>query len=492
MSSTYTVHSLVSECLADGETPVSVYQRLPEARYRFLLESVEGGENWGRYSLLGNAPAVVVWGDPGAFHIRFPDSGEEELHTGTTRELLAELHRRFRPATTARLPDIFAAWVGYFGYDLVFDFEEMERRLPPRADGQPQLCLMLPRRTVIFDNVAKRLRLVANVVVEEGGDAAAAAARGEAELAELRALLDRPAQAPGLLTLPELDDLPDPVSNMDRATFCGAIERIRRYIRAGDIFQAVFSQRFSVPVDDLGAILLYRVLRAINPSPYLFCLELDGQALVGSSPEVLVRVTGREVIVRPIAGTRPRGVDHAEDQRLEAELLADPKERAEHLMLVDLGRNDVGRISRPGSVRVDELMVIERYSHVMHIVSNVVGELADGVDSIEALPACFPAGTVSGAPKIRAMEIIEELEPDRRGSYAGAVGYLTLDGDLDTCITLRTVRLADGQAEVQAGAGIVADSVAENEFEETENKARGMVQAIARALAIHRGDGGAP
>jgi len=213
---------------------------------------------------------------------------------------------------------------------------------------------------------------------------------------------------------------------------------------------------------------------------------------VGSSPEVLVRVTGREVIVRPIAGTRPRGGDHAEDLRLEEELLADPKERAEHLMLVDLGRNDVGRISRPGSVRVDELMVIERYSHVMHIVSNVVGELADGVDSVEALPACFPAGTVSGAPKIRAMEIIEELEPDRRGSYAGAVGYLTLDGDLDTCITLRTVRLAGGQAEVQAGAGIVADSVAEREYEETENKARGMVQAIARAMAIHKGTGAKP
>ena len=485
MSSSHTVHSFVSECLADGETPVSVYQRLPEAPYRFLLESVEGGENWGRYSLLGDAPAVVVWGDPGAFHIRFPDSGVEELHTGTTRELLADLRRRFRPAGEARLPHLFAAWVGYFAYDLVFDFEEMERRLPPRPDGQPQLCLMLPRRTVVFDNVAKRMRLVANVVTGGATPAAEAAVAGKNELATLRALLERPAPAPGILTLPEVGELPDPASNMDRATFCAAIERIRRYIRAGDIFQSVFSQRFSVPVDDLPAILLYRVLRAINPSPYLFCLELDGQALVGSSPEVLVRVTGREVIVRPIAGTRPRGGDHAEDLRLEEELLADPKERAEHLMLVDLGRNDVGRISRPGSVRVDELMVIERYSHVMHIVSNVVGELADGVDSVEALPACFPAGTVSGAPKIRAMEIIEELEPDRRGSYAGAVGYLTLNGDLDTCITLRTVRLAGGQAEVQAGAGIVADSVAEREYEETENKARGMVQAIARAAAIH-------
>ncbi|RMF77458.1 MAG: anthranilate synthase component I family protein, partial [Nitrospirae bacterium] len=285
---------------------------------------------------------------------------------------------------------------------------------------------------------------------------------------------------------PDAAPLPLPASNMSREAFCTAVERIKRYIRAGDIFQAVFSQRFTVEVGELDPVLLYRVLRAINPSPYLFCLELEDQALVGSSPEVLVRVTGREVIVRPIAGTRPRGRDREEDERLERELLADPKERAEHLMLVDLGRNDVGRIARPGSVRVDELMVIERYSHVMHIVSNVVGELAEGVDPTEALPACFPAGTVSGAPKIRAMEIIEELEPDRRGSYAGAVGYLTLEGDLDTCIALRTVRLAGGTAEVQAGAGIVADSVPEREYEETENKARGMVQAIARALAIAR------
>ncbi len=492
MSSSYTVHSFVSECLADGETPVSVYQRLPEAPYRFLLESVEGGESWGRYSLLGDAPAVVVWGDPGAFHIRFPESGEEERFTGSTRELLAELRRRFRPAGAAHLPHLFAAWVGYFAYDLVFDFEPMARRLEPRADGQPQLCLMLPRRTVVFDNVAKRMRLVANVVAGEANTAAEITAAGEGELATLRALLEAPPSAPGILTLPEVGELPEPASNMDRATFCDAVERIKQYIRAGDIFQAVFSQRFSVAVGDLAPTLLYRVLRAINPSPYLFCLELDGQALVGSSPEVLVRVTGREVIVRPIAGTRPRGADAAEDQRLEEELLADPKERAEHLMLVDLGRNDVGRISRPGSVRVDELMVIERYSHVMHIVSNVVGELAEGIDSVEALPACFPAGTVSGAPKIRAMEIIEELEPDRRGSYAGAVGYLTLDGDLDTCITLRTVRLAGGEAEVQAGAGIVADSVAEREYEETENKARGMIQAIARAMAIHQARGVKP
>jgi len=492
MTSCSTVHSFVSECLADGETPVSVYQRLPEAPYRFLLESVEGGERWGRYSLLGDAPAVVVWGDPGRFHLRFPESGAEELFTGTTRELLADLRRRFRPAGAARLPHLFAAWVGYFAYDLIFDFEPMARRLEPRPDGQPQLCLMLPRRTVVFDNLAKRMRLVANVVADAATPAAAVAAAGETELVALRTLLERPAPAPGILTLPEVTALPEITSNMDRAAFCAAIARIQRYIRAGDIFQAVFSQRFSVAVEDLPATLLYRVLRAINPSPYLFCLELDGQALGGSSPEVLVRVTGDEVIVRPIAGTRPRGADHAADLRLEAELLADPKERAEHLMLVDLGRNDVGRICRPGSVRVDELMVVERYSHVMHIVSNVVGELAAGIDSVEALPACFPAGTVSGAPKIRAMEIIEELEPDRRGSYAGAVGYLTLDGDLDTCITLRTIRLAGCQAEVQAGAGIVVDSVAEREFEETENKARGMVQAIARAMAIHRQEAGKP
>ena len=493
MSDRYTVRSFHWECLADGETPVSVYQRLPRRSYRFLLESVEGGENWGRYSLLGDEPAVVVEGDPGDFRVELRDEGREERLACSTTELLGDLRRRFAATEGGSLPSQFDAWVGYFAYDLIFDFEALVRRLPPRPDGQPQLSLMLPHRTVVFDNVANRMRLVVNVVAPEGTPPAELERRGAEGLAGLRALLERPSRTAGILALPEVAGLlPEPASNMSRATFCAAVERIKEYIRAGDTFQTVFSQRFTVAVDDLPPLLLYRVLRAINPSPYLFLLELAGQALVGSSPEVLVKVVGGEVIVRPIAGTRPRGRDRAADLRFEQDLLADPKECAEHLMLVDLGRNDVGRISEPGTVKVDELMVIERYSHVMHIVSNVSGRLAAGYHAVDALPACFPAGTVSGAPKIRAMEIIEELEPDRRGSYAGAVGYIGLDGTLDTCIALRTVRLANGVAEIQAGAGIVADSLAENEYEETRNKARGMVQAIAQALAIHRAEGPMP
>jgi len=487
MPDRYTVRSFHWECLADGETPVSAYRRLPERPYRFLLESVEGGENWGRYSLLGDEPAVVVEGNPGDFRIAYRDEGREEVLACSTTELLAELRRRFVAPDGGSLPNQFDAWVGYFAYDLIFDFEGIARRLPPRADGQPQLSLMLPHRTVVFDNVANRMRLVVNVVAPEGTAPAELERRGAAGLAGLRALLEEPSRTSGILSLPEVaGSLPEPVSNMSRDTFCAAVERIKEYIRAGDTFQTVFSQRFTVPVADLPALLLYRVLRSINPSPYLFLVELDGQALVGSSPEVLVKVVGGEVIVRPIAGTRPRGRDREADLQFEHDLLADPKERAEHLMLVDLGRNDVGRISEPGSVTVDQFMVIERYSHVMHIVSNVSGRLAAGYHAVDALPACFPAGTVSGAPKIRAMEIIEELEPDRRGSYAGAVGYIGLDGTLDTCIALRTVRLANGVAEIQAGAGIVADSVPESEYQETRNKARGMVQAIAQALAIHR------
>jgi anthranilate synthase component 1 len=469
------------ELLADMDTPVSAYQKLRRLlrqrageTHTFLLESVEGGEKVARYSFLGGAPRFVFSARGRRVEITRPSGEREVLADVDPMDELRRLMSAYRPVPDPELPRFFGGAVGFLGYDAVAQFEKRVPLSPGEAEG-PDLVFALMDTIVIFDHVRHTLKVVANVVVDEYVEEAYQAA--VLRIDEICRGLMQPLPQ----HLIDARERPDPApaqSNLTRAGFTGAVERAQEYIRAGDIIQVVLSQRFEVdykgdPID------LYRAIRCINPSPYLYCLEFGGQAIVGSSPEVHVRCEEGKVEVRPIAGTRPRSADTAADRRLAEELLADPKERAEHIMLVDLARNDLGRVCTFGSVRVPELMVIERYSHVMHIVSDVVGQLAPGRDAFDVLKATFPAGTVSGAPKIRAMEIIAELENTRRGPYAGAVCYFSFTGNLDSCITIRTALLDGRKALVQAGAGIVADSRPDSEYEETCNKARGMLSALA-------------
>jgi anthranilate synthase component I len=474
------------EFLFDTDTAVTAYQKLARPPFSFLLESVVGGEKWARYTFLGTEPAgawrlrdrEVSWWTPG-----------EGWAPVEVDDPLSDLDRRLRERIPAPVPDLPRFWggaVGYFGYDVVRQME----RLPELADRD----LDLPDALVIFtdvvlaiDNLLGRAMAIRSVPVEPGMGRRELEALYRETSARIDELVDRlrvPATSPPLTLLREPDRDPPFRSTMTREAFEEGVDRIREYILAGDAFQVVLSQRLSIPLE-ASPFELYRALRSLNPSPYLYFLELDGTALVGSSPEVLARVEEGTVTVRPIAGTRRRGRDPEEDQALADDLLADEKELAEHRMLVDLGRNDVGRVARYGTVRVPELMVIERYSHVMHISSQVEGDLREGLGAMDVLRACFPAGTVSGAPKVRAMEIIEELEPVRRGPYAGAVGYLGYGGlTMDTAIAIRTVVAHGGEAFVQAGAGVVADSVSEKEYEETLNKARALLRAgamVARA-----------
>ena len=473
------------ELLADLDTPVSAYTRLRTALQRsggnactFLLESVEGGEHIGRYSFIGGAPRAV-------FEARGTDArvteGErvKEWRDCDPLAALREYMERFRPVADPELPRFFGGAVGYMGYDTVARFERI-----PLAQGAgpewPDMFFAVTDTLVIFDRVRHTIRVVANALVE--GDERAAYDAALKRIEDVCSQLATPVRhSLAEAALPAGDEVEEDVrANMSPAEFMAAVEKAREYIRAGDIIQVVLSQRFETAgVRD--PLNVYRALRSINPSPYMFCLEMGEKSLVGSSPEVHVRCEGGRVEIRPIAGTRPRGADGEKDRALEKELLADPKERAEHIMLVDLARNDVGRVSRYGTVRVPELMVIEKYSHVMHIVSDVVGRLSPERDAYDVMRATFPAGTVSGAPKIRAMEIIAELEPDRRGPYAGAVGYFSFNGNLDSCITIRTVLLDGKRCMVQAGAGIVADSDPRREYEETRNKARGALKAVALA-----------
>jgi anthranilate synthase component 1 len=471
------------ELLADQDTPVSAYERIRNALRRdggeartFLLESVEGGEKIARYSFLGGSPRLVFQSRGRVVEITHADGRTEAFRDVDPLDRLRGLMARFTPVIDRELPRFFGGAVGYIGYDAVAQFDRAP--LGPDADHDwPDLMFALMDTIVIFDHVRHTILIVANVVVEGNPETAYEDAlrridRVQGYLAHpvphrMIDARERPAVEPG-------------ASNMTRDEFTGAVRRAKEYIAAGDIIQVVLSQRFQVgfrgdPLD------VYRAIRSVNPSPYMYCLEFGSRAVVGSSPEVHVRCEDGRVEVRPIAGTRIRGAAEEEDRRLSAELLADPKERAEHIMLVDLARNDLGRVCAFGSVRVPELMVIERYSHVMHIVSDVVGSLAPGRDAFDVLKATFPAGTVSGAPKIRAMEIIAELERARRGPYAGAVGYFSFSGNLDSCITIRTALLDGTTARVQAGAGIVADSNPDSEYEETCNKARGMMTALAMA-----------
>ncbi len=473
------------ELLADQDSPVSAYEKVRDALRRrdhashtFLLESVEGGENVGRYSFIGGAPRAILRAYGRRVTIQEASGPERELAADTDPlETLKQYMARFRPVRDPTLPRFTGGAVGFLGYDCVSVFE---RRVPARTDHAlraPEMVFMVTDALIIFDRVRHSIRLVANAFVE--GNANKAYDDAVATIEFLREALRAPRASCMIDSHAALDEI-EPRSNTTRAEFGEAVRLAQEYIRAGDIIQVVLSQRFETDCQS-DSLDVYRALRSINPSPYMFCLDLGDSAMVGSSPEVHVRCVDGHAELRPIAGTRPRAADPAKDEELAKELLADPKERAEHIMLVDLARNDLGRVCTYGTVRVPELMVIERYSHVMHIVSDVAGELRPGMDPYELMRATFPAGTVSGAPKIRAMEIIAELERSKRGPYAGAVGYFSFDGNLDSCITIRTIILDEGKAFVQAGAGIVADSDPAREYEETQNKARGMFRALAMA-----------
>ncbi|MCD9031698.1 anthranilate synthase component I [Luteimonas sp. Y-2-2-4F] len=476
---------VVREVLSDLDTPLSVYLKLADGPYTYLFESVEGGERFGRYSIIG-LPASRVY----AFRGRTLTVGEygETIETREVEDPFAEVERLRAEHRVPRLPGLpgFAGGlVGWFGFECI---EYIEPRLARgvREDvrdelGTPDILLMRSEEVAVFDNLKGRLYLIVHADPREPQAWARAGRRLDALTHRLR---QGGAGYPETLQPAALDEA-DFVSGFTREGFIAAVEKTKEYIASGDAFQVVLSQRMSVPFN-ARPVDVYRALRALNPSPYMYFLDVGGTQVVGSSPEILVRLQrtdggGSEVTVRPIAGTRPRGATPEEDQALEAELLADPKERAEHLMLIDLGRNDVGHVSEPGSVALGERFVIERYSHVMHIVSEVVGRLKPGLSYADVLRATFPAGTVSGAPKVRALEIIRSLEPVKRNVYSGAVGYIGWHGDADTAIAIRTAVIQDGRLYVQAGAGIVYDSDPGREWDETMNKGRALFRAVAQA-----------
>ena len=474
--------------VADLETPVSAFLKLADGRpHSFLFESVEGGTTIGRYSFLGLKPDLI-WrcrGDRAEINRRArtePDAFEPE--PGGALESLRALIAESAIALPPELPPMAAGLFGYMGYDMV----KLMERIPddnPDVLGIPDGLFLRPGIVAVFDRVEDLVTVFTPVRPEPGMDAAAAYERARERLAEIVADFER--SLPYRRERVELDSsLPEPSSNMSREAFHEMVKVGKDYIFAGDVFQVVLSQRFALPFK-LPPFALYRALRRLNPSPFLFYLDLGGFSVVGSSPEILVRLRDGQVTIRPIAGTRPRGATQEEDRRLAEDLLADPKELAEHLMLLDLGRNDVGRVSQVGSVTVTQRNAIELYSHVMHIVSNVVGTIDPKHDAMAALAAGFPAGTVSGAPKVRAMEIIAELEPERRGIYAGAIGYFGAAGAMDTCIALRTALVKDGTVYVQAGGGIVADSDPESEYQESRNKARAVIRAAQEALDFAAG-----
>jgi len=466
------------EVLADLDTPLSLYLKLARGPYSCLFESVQGGEKWGRYSIIGLPARTVLRVAGGEATVEHDGEVIERSRPEDPLAFVQEFAARYRvPPLAGQAPRFCGGLLGYFGYDTV---RFVETHLGPcaRPDpiGAPDVLLMVCEDLLVHDNLSGRVLMLVHV----DPSAPDAAERAGARLDALQARLRDASVGPLADTSPTPVQEGDFTSGFEREEFEEAVERCREYIYNGDIMQVVISQRLSAPFD-APPVDLYRALRTLNPSPYMFFMDLGDHQVVGSSPEILVRLEAGVVTVRPIAGTRPRGWDEESDARLEQELMADPKELAEHLMLVDLGRNDVGRVARTGSVRVTEKMVVERYSHVMHIVSNVTGDLAPERQAIDVLRACFPAGTVSGAPKVRAMEIIDELEPVKRGIYAGAVGYLGWNGNMDTAIAIRTAVIRDGTLHIQAGAGIVADSVPAKEWEETMNKARAVFRAAALA-----------
>jgi len=468
---------------ADGLTPLSAFARLDAGTCGCLFESVVGGEKVGRYSFLGADPFLLLEARGRTVTVGGPGTA---LETFQSDDPFAELQRRmapFRPARLPELPPFTSGAVGYAAYDAVRYVEDLPDA-PPDDLGLPDISFAFYDRLVVFDNVTKSLDVVVLADVGDGSPAAidrgreVARERIDATIDKLFAPFDWPPAADiGPRREPRCLEDGTAVSTFSREGFLAAVDKAIEYIRSGDVFQVVLSRRIELPCA-FPPIELYRTLRVVNPSPFMFYLRTPSTTLVGSSPEIMVRLVDGKLTVRPLAGTRPRGHTPEEDKALAEGLLADPKERAEHVMLIDLGRNDVGRVAEIGSVKLSDVMSIERYSHVMHITSNVTGTMRSGTNAFDALRACLPAGTVSGAPKIRAMEIIDELEPRRRGPYAGAVGYIDFGGSMDTCIALRTVVITGERAYVQSGAGIVADSVPESEFQETLNKAKGLLVSL--------------
>lgn len=491
------------EILADMDTPVSAFLKLGGAP-SFLLESVVGGEKWARYSFIGSRPSKIIKGSiqGSSVSIRIEEEGKEPvvLETKDPLKVLKDIFSGYKPVETSGIPRFFGGMVGYIGYDMVRFFERVPDAGKPGIE-LPDMFFMVTDTLLIFDNLKKKIKVLSNAYIEgkEPEEAYREAVekieciieklRNPAPISEeIQASYNPKLQASSFkiasdseLQTSHSELVADFTSSFGtKAAFEAAVLKAKEYVRAGDVIQVVLSQRFEAE-SEARPFDIYRALRVINPSPYMYYLDTGSVKLVGSSPEILVRLEDEKVVLKPIAGTRKRGETETEDLALEEELKRDPKERAEHIMLVDLGRNDVGRIARTGSVRASELMTVERYSHVMHLVSNVEGDLSLGLDAFDVLEACFPAGTVTGAPKVRAMEIIEELEPHRRGPYAGAVGYFSYSGNMDTCITIRTLVIKDNKVYVQAGAGIVADSDPESEYMETVNKAMAMMQAVAMA-----------
>jgi anthranilate synthase component 1 len=460
------------EIMADMDTPVSAFRKLDDGQFSYLLESIEGGEKWGRYSFLGSSPALII---------RSKGNVVETIEHGVTSSTtvadplasIRDLLARFTPVEVEGLPRFFGGAVGYLGYDMVRYFENLPTEKPALIDAYDSYFLITDT-IVIFDNMNQKIKVVSNAHLQ--GALSAEEAYDEATR-KIDAIVQR-LRTP----LPAEENKPtgariELTSNVTREQYEASVEKAKEYVRAGDIIQVVPSQRFSGKLS-ADPFDIYRVMRTLNPSPYMFFLRLDDTIIAGASPEVMVRKEGTRVELRPIAGTRPRGATADEDLRLAEELLADPKERAEHVMLVDLGRNDLGRVCTTGSVKVTELMVIERYSHVMHIVSNVQGELEENRDAFDLVRAAFPAGTLSGAPKVRAMQIIDELEPVRREVYGGAVGYFSFSGNMDLAITIRTLVIKNGMVHLQAGGGVVADSDPAAEWQETVNKAMAARRAI--------------
>ncbi|WP_457673250.1 anthranilate synthase component I [Thiolapillus sp.] len=470
---------VVCEVLADLDTPLSVYLKLVGDRpYGYLFESVQGGEKWGRYSIIGLPcrTQLRVRGDT----ITLSTDGQvtETLESNDPLAWIEDFQARYRVPELPGLPRFSGGLVGYFGYDTIGYIEpRLRNRDKPDPLGTPDILLMVSDEVVVFDNLSGRMYIIVHGDVAAGDSYESCRAR----ITELAGRMHEPVPRSQRGESHQISET-DFVSGFTEEGFKAAVERIKEYIVEGDCMQVVLSQRLSIPFQ-APPLDLYRALRGLNPSPYMYFLDFEDFQVVGSSPEILVRLEDGEVTVRPIAGTRRRGHTEEEDKALEAELLADPKELAEHLMLIDLGRNDAGRVARTGSVTLTDKMIVERYSHVMHIVSNVTAELKEGMSAIDVLRATFPAGTVSGAPKIRAMEIIDELEPVKRGVYSGAVGYLSWNGNMDTAIAIRTAVIRDGQLHIQAGAGVVADSRPELEWKETMNKGRAVFRAVALAEA---------
>ncbi len=477
--------------LADFETPLSAYKKIRGQGESFLFESVEGGEHLGRYSFVGCNPRAVIKQSGNRIEVlengkvtekfAIPAKPNEQCENCVRDglEVVERVLKRFKPVAVLGLPRFTGGAVGFIGYEFIHDVEPVVPR-PPRDElGTPTMYFLIADELLIFDRVAQTITVLVNAILENGAKPEDAYEDAMGEIDRLVSLLEQPLPEPPVTVPPNAPDLPFE-SNMPQEKYFANVSKAKEYIVSGDIIQVVGSQRFSAPVK-ASPLDIYRAARSVNPSPYMFLLELNGFALAGASPEIHVRCEDRKVEIRPIAGTRRRGQTSAEDAALEKELLADPKERAEHVMLVDLARNDLGRVCDFGSVRVKDLMIIERYSHVMHIVSQVEGTLSADRTAYDLMRATFPAGTLSGAPKIRAMQIISELEQTTRGPYGGCVGYFSFNGNLDCCITIRTALLKDGKAYVQAGGGWVNDSTPEGEYQETVNKAKAMFRAIALA-----------